>query len=107
MGTGIIGFLLRRSFHRKSKLPPKRYKLFVHYETLEVLPKSGSRRQNLNEFFASLPDNAFLGGDFEEIDPESARLVWISEVAGFIISWWIDNPVKEVKIIDIIPVPKS
>lgn len=41
------------------------------------------------------------------MDPESGRSVWFSEVAGFVISWWIDEPVGEVKIIDIIPPAKS
>lgn len=86
-------------------MPQKRYKLFVHYETLDVLPKTGPRREAINQFLASLPDNAFLGGDYEEIDPDSGSPVWISEVAGYVISWWIDSPVNEMKVLDIISAP--
>lgn len=50
---------------------------------------------------SGLSDNADKGGDFEVNDSETSRQFQVSCVAGFAITWWIDYPVLEVKLIDI------
>lgn len=34
-------------------------------------------------------------------DPESSRRFEVTHVAGFAVTWWIDGPVYEVKVVDV------
>lgn len=77
------------------------YRVYVHLEALEALPKSGPRRAAVIAYIQSLENLAHLGGDYSREDPETGRPFTVSEVAGFAITWWIDAPVHEVKVVDI------
>ncbi len=88
-------------------MPPKPFRLFVHFASLENLPRSGFKRDQVEAFLVGLTHHADAGGDYKDIEPKSAREVWVSEVAGYLISWWIDSPAWEVKVVDIIPAPKK
>jgi len=77
------------------------YRVLIDLDALASLPRSGKRRGTVLGMLAGLSDNADLGGDFEISDPETTRPFQVSCVAGFAITWWIDHPVLEVKIIDI------
>jgi hypothetical protein len=77
------------------------YRVLIDLDALTSLPRSGKRRGTVLGMLAGLSDNADLGGDFEISDPETTRPFQVSCVAGFAITWWIDHPVLEVKIIDI------
>jgi hypothetical protein len=79
------------------------YKVFVHMDVLGILPKSGARRKSVLEFLASLGSFAHLGGDYQEKDPENGRPVEVSLVAGYALTWWVDAPVREVKLVQIRP----
>jgi len=85
---------------------PRDYHVFVNLECLEVLPKSGRRRETVIDFFRILGSIAHLGGGFQMIDPESSRRFEVTHVAGFAITWWIDGPVYEVKVVDVHPITK-
>lgn len=77
------------------------YRVLIDLDALTSLPRSGKRRSTVLGMLEGLSDNADLGGDFEISDPETTRPFQVSCVAGFAITWWIDHPVLEVKIIDI------
>ena len=79
------------------------YRVLIDIEALEGLPKSGIRRQSVLSFVKGLSQFAHLGGDFEVSDPETRRHFQVTTVAGFALTWWIDAPVSEVKIVDIRP----
>ena len=81
------------------------YRVLMDLDALASLPRSGKRRAKVLEMLAGLSENADLGGDFEIHDPETSRPFQVSCVAGFAITWWIDHPVLEVKIIDIREAP--
>ena len=81
----------------------KQYRVFVHLEALEILPKSGKRRAAVINHLQILGEIAHLGGDYVLKDPETGRPFNVTEVAGFAITWWIDAPVSEVKVVDIRP----
>jgi|GEM_PF-2488367 len=51
----------------------------------------------------ALQDDAFLGGDFQLKDPESLRIVEVSLISGCAITWWTDEPVSNVLVVDIRP----
>lgn len=82
------------------------YRVLVYVEALEVLPRSGSRRRRVMMFLKELGEVAHLGGDEVRKEPESGRLMQISQVAGFAISWWIDAPVRQVQVVDILPLAR-
>ncbi len=52
-------------------------------------------------FAKSLATTFDAGGDFQVTDPESHREFQVNLVAGYSVTWWIDQPVAEVKVIDI------
>ncbi len=79
----------------------KNYRVFVHLNALGILPKSGKRRAAVIEHLQILGQIAHLGGDYEVNDPETGRPFKVTEVAGYAITWWIDVPVGEVKVVDI------
>ncbi len=79
------------------------YRVLLDIEALECLPKSGIRRQSVLSFVKGLSQFAHLGGDFEVSDPETRRNFQVTTIAGFALTWWIDTPVSEVKVVDIRP----
>ncbi len=81
----------------------KDYRVFVHFEALDGLPKTGKRRTAVIHFLEILGQVAHLGGDYERVNPATGRSISVSEIGGFAITWWIDEPVLEVKVIDIKP----
>ncbi len=79
------------------------YRVYVHFEALEVLPRTGRRRCAVVSFLQVLGKIAHLGGDYVRNDPLSGRPFEVTEVAGFAVTWWIDAPADEVKVVDIHP----
>lgn len=82
------------------------YRVFVHFGALEALPRSGQRRVRVLSFLKELGEIAYLGGDYVRHDPETGRPYQVSVIAGFAVTWWIDSPVREVKVVDIRRPPK-
>jgi len=81
----------------------RNYRVLLGIEAIEVLPKSGRRRQSVLSFVKGLSQFAHLGGDFEVSDPATQRTFQVTAVAGFAITWWTDDAVNEVKVVDIRP----
>lgn len=77
------------------------YRVLIDLDALASLPRSGKRRGAVLRMLAGLSDNADLGGDVEISDPDTMRPFQVSCVAGFTVTWWIDYPALEVKVIDI------
>ena len=76
------------------------YRVFVHFEALQTLPSSGARRRAVVEFLQMLGGIAYLGGDLVVEDPRTGRPFQMTQ-RGFALTWWIDAPVGEVKVVDI------
>ncbi|MCH7226428.1 hypothetical protein [Haloferula sp. A504] len=77
------------------------YKVYAHVDALGLLPRTGRRRAAVLGFLQVLGKIAHLGGDYRRTDPETGRPYEVTEVAGFAVTWWIDAPVGEVKVVDI------
>lgn len=77
------------------------YKVYAHVEALELLPRTGKRRTAVLGFLQVLGKIGHLGGDYRRADPETGKSYEVTEVAGFAVTWWIDAPVGEVKVVDI------
>jgi hypothetical protein len=77
------------------------YRVVIDLEALDSLPRSGKRREVVISYLRELSEIAHLGGDFQLSDPETQRPFEVSIVAGYAVTWWIDAPVHNVKVIDI------
>lgn len=77
------------------------YQLFVHAKSLASLPKSGKNRESVIAFLDYLEGNHHLGSEIQEFDPSSGRTFFVSIISGYSITWWVDSPVREVKVVRI------
>lgn len=77
------------------------FRVLVDLECLDQLPQSGRRRHAVVAYCKTLAGSHHLGGDFQISDPETGRSFEVTVVEGFIITWWVDQPVKRVVIVDI------
>ncbi|MEP2774926.1 MAG: hypothetical protein ABJQ29_09820 [Luteolibacter sp.] len=77
------------------------YRVLIDLDALASIPRSGQRRTSILAVIQGLSNHVDLGEDFEVTDPETARPFQVSCIAGFAITWWIDYPAQEVKVIDI------
>lgn len=79
----------------------KEYSVLVDFEALEILPKSGSRRQSVIEFIQCLKNYHLIEPDYSLIDTHSSRTLSVNLVSGFSIVWWADGSDLEVKVVEI------
>ena len=77
------------------------FSILVDLNSLEILPKTGTRRQSVIDFIFSLKDHFAIEPDFEITDPETGRIYCGNEVAGFAVIWWVDGADKEIKVVEI------
>ena len=79
------------------------YRVLIDVDCLDAIPKSGKRRDEVLSFCSDLANLLYDASDFQIKEPETLRVVEVSLRHGFIITWWIDAPVRRVIIIDIRP----
>jgi hypothetical protein len=77
------------------------YRVLIDIDCLDALPKSGKRRDDVISFCSDLANALYDASDFQLTEPETLRVVEVSVRHGFIITWWVDAPVKRVVVIDI------
>ena len=85
---------------------PTEYRVLLDLGCLAQIPKTGRRRDEIIRFCADLKHVFHLRGDFKVRDPETYREYEVSEFEGYVITWWVDAPVKRVVIIDIRRTPR-
>jgi len=79
-------------------------RVLVNLDALARLSASGKRRNEVIDFLKALQSTADFPGDFHVTDPESHRPFQVNLVAGYAITWWTDDPVNEIKVVDIHPI---
>ena len=77
------------------------FRVLIDIACLDILPKSGKRREEVLDFCSRLVDVPYEASDFQVVEPSSLRSVEVSEVAGYAVTWWVDAPVKRIIVIDI------
>lgn len=60
-----------------------------------------TRRNEIISFCSDLGNLLYDASDFQIKEPDSLRVVEVSVRQGFVITWWVDAPVKRVVIVDI------
>jgi len=80
-----------------------RYNVVLNIEALDSLPRSGKRRDVVLSFVRDLSWTFHLGGDIQFKDELSLRPYEVNVVAGFAITWWIDAPANDIRVVDVRP----
>jgi hypothetical protein len=83
------------------------YRVLIDLACLDQLPQSGRRRDDVIAYCKDLISLHHLGGDFQVVDPDSRREFEVSVIDGFIVTWWVDHPVKRVVVVDVRRVKKQ
>ncbi|HZR16778.1 MAG TPA: hypothetical protein VFE51_05570 [Verrucomicrobiae bacterium] len=76
------------------------YSVYLHLELLEVVPARGEQRRLIMSFVRSLADNPHTPGDFTDRD-ESLRTRQIKIIGRYAVTYWVDEPVKAVMIVNV------
>ena len=76
------------------------YDVFIHEKLLTRSPRSGRQREQIMLFVRSLVDNPYQEGDYQDTGPAGNRL-YIKLIGDYAVSYHVDHPVKEVKIVNI------
>ena len=82
------------------------YDVFLHEKLLECSPRSGPQRQRIMSFVRSLAEDPFQAGDYQDTDPEG-NPVEIKIIGKYAVTYHVDHPVKEVKIVNIQPADQA
>ena len=78
------------------------YEVYLHISLLEAVPASGPARRRIMNFVHHLRDHPATIGDFTDRDA-SLRERQIKVLGDFALTYWLDEPVKRVMIVDIRP----
>jgi hypothetical protein len=77
------------------------YRAVVHGEAVKLLLACSSReRQSVLRLLGQLESNPFKEGDFQVKD-ETGRLHQVIGIAGFLVTYYADHAVKEVRVTEI------
>lgn len=78
------------------------YEVYLHIDLLETIPKSGVQRRKIMAFIRELRQHPRTRGDYTDKDA-SFRIREIKIVGDYAITYWLDDPVKAVMVVDVRP----
>ena len=78
------------------------YQVYLHLGLLDAVPKSGSQRQKIMDFIYGLRQRPRTEGDYTDKDA-SLRIRQIKIIGDYAITYWLDDPVKIVMVVDVRP----
>jgi mRNA-degrading endonuclease RelE of RelBE toxin-antitoxin system len=78
------------------------YQVYLNIDLLEAVPKSGRQRQQIMRFIYSLRDRPRAEGDYSDKDA-SLQIRQIKIVGDYAITYWLDDAVKSVMVVDVRP----
>ena len=81
------------------------YQVYLNLDLLEVVPKSGHQRQEVMKFIYSLRDRPRTKGDYTDKDT-SLQTRQIKIIGDYAITYWLDDAVKSVMVVDVRPADK-
>lgn len=62
-----------------------------------VMNRRAAERDRLDDFFISLAADPYRKGDFQEVDADGRKVEVVSQ-GKFLVTYWADHAVKEVRI---------
>ena len=78
------------------------YRVYIHVDLLEVVPVKGAQRRMIMEFVRSLADSPDSRGEYTDRD-STDRERQIKIIGKFAVTYWTDEAVKSVMVVDIQP----
>ena len=78
------------------------YSVYLHIDLLEVVPVRGGQRKQIMDFVRSLAQDPHALGDYTDLD-ETHRTRQIKIIGRYAVTYWADDPVKSVMIVDVRP----
>jgi mRNA-degrading endonuclease RelE of RelBE toxin-antitoxin system len=79
-----------------------RYEVYLHIGLLHAVPRSGRQRKMIMDFIYGLRDRPRTEGDYTDKDA-SLRIRQIKIIGDYAITYWLDDPVKSVMVVDVRP----
>jgi mRNA-degrading endonuclease RelE of RelBE toxin-antitoxin system len=76
------------------------YEVYLHIDLLDAVPKSGTQRQRIMDFIYGLRERPRTEGDYTDQDA-SLRSRQIKIIGDYAITYWLDDPVKIVMVVDL------
>ena len=76
------------------------YEVYLHLGLLDAVPKSGAQRRRIMDFISRLRERPRTEGDYSDKDA-SFRIRQIKIVGDYAITYWLDDPVRIVMIVDV------
>ena len=76
------------------------YQVYLHLGLLDAVPKRGSQRQKIMDFIYGLRQWPRTEGDYTDKDA-SLRIRQIKIIGDHAITYWLDDPVKIVMVVDV------
>jgi len=77
------------------------FELLLHNEVLDTFRKTrGENRKQLNSLFSVLPSNPYLQSD-SSYEDRKGRIVQQLRVRNYLIEYVVDDPMKEIKILEL------
>ena len=77
-----------------------KYRVYLHLDLLDALPKSSKQRRELFKFLRSLEQSPSAPGDFTDKD-DTLRTREIKIIGDYAVTYWTDYPVKVVMVVDV------
>jgi len=79
-----------------------RYEIYLHADLLDAVPNSGVQRRRIMDFIRTFREHPQTEGDYTDKDA-SLRVRQIKIIGDYAITYWLDDPVKIVMVVDIRP----
>ncbi len=76
------------------------YKVYLHIDLLEAVPARGAQRKLIMDFVRSLAEAPHTHGDYTDLDG-SRRIRQIRIIGRYAITFWADDAVKTVMVVDV------
>lgn len=76
------------------------YRVFLHVDLLETVPRTGRQRELIMDFVRLLAVAPLTTGDFSQGD-DSQRELQVKIVGNHAVSYWVDEPVRSVMIVGV------
>lgn len=78
------------------------YAVYLHVDLLDAVPNSGAQRKRIMDFIRTLREQPRTEGDYTDKDT-SQRVRQIKIIGDYAITYWLDDPVKIVMVVDVRP----
>ena len=78
------------------------YEVYLHIDLLDAVPKSGIQRRKIMKFINRLREQPQTKGDYTDKDA-SLRIRQIKIIGDYAITYWLDDPVRSVMVVDVRP----